>query len=90
MGSCNYHHDVKVIPPIVRNNSQEDVLPLAPVDLDCCLTQYEQEQLHEIPLQKPLTNILSSVQDLNLASIKISEIQELIDKVQRSQNIFRY
>ena len=65
-----------------RNNSQEDILPLAPVDLDCCLTEYEREQLHGLPLKKPLTNILSSIEDLNLASVKISEIQEMIDKEQ--------
>jgi hypothetical protein len=52
------------------------------VDLDCCLTECEREQLHKISLQKPLTNILSSLEDLNLASVKISEIQNLIDKEQ--------
>jgi hypothetical protein len=48
-------------------------LPVAPVEIDCCLTKYKKEQLREIPLQKPLTNILSSVEDLNLASVKIDE-----------------
>jgi hypothetical protein len=67
---------------LTHNNSQEDVLPLAQVDIDCCLTNYEKEQLHEIPLQKPLTNILSSVEDLNLASVKINDIQKLINKEQ--------
>jgi hypothetical protein len=74
------HSTLYALSTLTRNNSQEDVLPLAPVDLDCCLTEYEREQLHELPLQKPLTNILSSVEDLNLASIKVSEVQELIDK----------
>jgi len=54
------------------------VLPIASVDTDCCLTQAEREQLHEIPLQKRLTNILSSVEDLKIANVKIDEIQELI------------
>ena len=70
---------------LVRNNSQKDVLPVAPVEIDCCLTKYEKEQLREIPLQKPLTNILSSVEDLNLASVKIDELQGMIDKEQRKQ-----
>jgi len=52
------------------------------VDLDCCLTEFEREKLHELPLQKPLTNILSYVEDLNLASVKISEVQELINQEQ--------
>jgi hypothetical protein len=59
------------------------MLPVAPVEVECCLTKYEKEQLREIPLQKPLTNILSSVEDLNLASVKIGELQRMIDKEQR-------
>ena len=43
---------------------------------------YEREQLREISLDKPLTNILSSVEHLNLASVKINEIQYLINKEQ--------
>ena len=54
---------------LVKNNSQKDVLPVAPVEIDCCLTKYEKEQLRVIPLQKPLTNILSSVEDLKLANV---------------------
>ena len=76
------HTTLYVLSTLAHNNSKEDVLPLAPVNIDCCLTNYEKEQLHEISLQKPLTNILSSVEDLNLASIKIDEIQDLIDKEQ--------
>ena len=56
---------------LVRNNWQDDVLPIASVDKDCYLTQAEREQLHEMPLQKPLTNILSSVEDLQIESVKI-------------------
>jgi len=76
------HSTLYALSTLVRNNSQDEVLPLAPVDIGCCLTEHEGEQLHEIPLQEPLTYILSFVEDLNLASVKISEIQELIDKEQ--------
>ena len=61
------------------------MLPVAPVEIDCCLTKYEKEQLREIPLQKPLTNILSSVEDLKLARFKIDELQGMIDKEQRKR-----
>ena len=54
------------------------MLPMAPMDIDCCLTLEEKEQIHDVPLQKPLTNILSAVEDLNLSSVKIEEIQDLI------------
>jgi hypothetical protein len=76
------HNTLYALSTLSRNNSQDDILPLVPVNIDCCLTEHEKEQLHEIPLQKPLSNILSSVEDLNLASVKISEIQNLIDKEQ--------
>jgi hypothetical protein len=34
----------------ISNSSQEDVLPFAPIELDCCLSIKEKEQLSEIPL----------------------------------------
>jgi hypothetical protein len=34
------HSMLYALSTLVRNNSQEDVLPLAPVDIDCCLTEY--------------------------------------------------
>jgi len=73
------HSTLYALSTLERNNSQNDVLPLASMDIDCCLTIEEKEQLHEWPLQKPLTNILSSIEDLNMASVKIDEVQKLID-----------
>jgi hypothetical protein len=64
---------------LVHYNSREDILPVAPVDINCCLTIDKKEQLHEIPLQKPLTNILSFAEDLRIATVKIDEIQGLIN-----------
>jgi hypothetical protein len=66
---------------IIQNNSKEDILLLAWVDLECCLTEVERDQLQNFPLQEPLTNILSSLDELNMAGVKISEVQELIDKL---------
>jgi len=79
------HSSLYALSTLVLNNSKDDVLPMASVDLDCCLTQAEREQLHEIPLQKPLTNILSCVEDLKIASVKIDEIQELINAEKAKQ-----
>ena len=58
---------------------------MAPADLDCCLTTQEREQLNELSLDKPLTNILSSVEDLNIASVKIDEIQEMIQEEEKKK-----
>jgi hypothetical protein len=79
------HTTLYALSTLVCNNSQEDVLPLAPIDVDCCLTAEEKERLHEVPLAVPLTNILSSVEDLNVASVKTDEIQELINEEKAKQ-----
>ena len=79
------HSTLYAISTIISNNSQDDVLPLAPVDLDCCLTFQEREQLSEISLDNPLTNILSSVEDLKIASVKIDEIQEMIHEEEKKK-----
>ena len=71
---------------ITQNSTQEDVLPLASVNLDCCLSENEKEQLREIPLQEPLTHILSSIEDLSIASVKINEIQNLIKQEQQQRS----
>ena len=39
------HSTLYALSTLIRNNSQ-DVLPIASVDIDCCLTQAEREQLH--------------------------------------------
>ena len=71
---------------LISNNSQDGVLPIASVDVDCCLTQAEREQLHETLLHKPLANILSSVEDLKIASLKTDEIRVLIN-VEKAKRI---
>jgi hypothetical protein len=84
MQRVSTHTTLYALSTLASNNSQEDVLPLAPVDTDCCLTTEEKERLHEVPLLVSLTNVLSSVDYLNVASMQIDEIQEL---TQRSPNI---
>jgi hypothetical protein len=74
------HTTLYALSTITQNNSKYDILRPASVDLDCCLTEIEREQIQRIHLQKPLTNILSSMDELNLASVKVSEVQYLIDK----------
>jgi hypothetical protein len=77
------HSTLYAISTMISNSSQEDILPMAPVDLDCCLTIQEKEQLSELPLNKPLSNILSSVEDLKVASVKIDEIQNMIHEEEK-------
>jgi len=70
------HSTLYTLSTPVRSNSQDNVLSIASVD--CCLTQAKREQLHEIPLQKTLTNILSYVEDLKIASVKIDDGTSLV------------
>ena len=79
------HSTLYALSTITQNNSKEAILPLASVDLECCLNEVERQQLQQIPLQKPLTNILSSVDELNIAGVKISEVQDLINKEQANK-----
>jgi hypothetical protein len=76
------HSTLYALSNLTRNNSQDDIIPLVPMDIDCCLTESEKENLKEIHLQRPLNNILSTVKDPNLAGVKIDEIQNLIEKEQ--------
>jgi hypothetical protein len=64
-----------VISTMVNNNSQEDVLLFAPTELDCCLSLQEKEQLSEIPLNKPSTNIFFSVEDEKLLMLKLTKFK---------------
>jgi hypothetical protein len=73
------HSTLYALSILICNTSQEDALPLASVDIHCCLTPFERKQLHTIPMQKPLTNTLSSVEDLRIASVKTDEIQDVIN-----------
>jgi hypothetical protein len=83
------HSTLYATSTIVSKNSQDVLFPLASVDLDCCLSLQEKEQLSEIPFNKPLTNILSSVEDLKIVCVKIDEIQEMITtKRRRNLNNF--
>jgi hypothetical protein len=62
------------------NLTKDDILPLVDVNIDCCLTLPEQEKIKDIPLDLPLPNIMSSINDLNTASLRIDEVNKLIDE----------
>jgi len=65
------HSTLYTLSTLICKTSQEDVLPLASVEIDCCFTPFEREQLHTIPMQKPLMNILLFVEDLRIVNVKI-------------------
>ena len=62
----------------VNNSKDNDVLPIAPLDWDCCLIISDKDAFKNLNLEVPLENILSSVDDLNLVSAKIEDIETIV------------
>ena len=57
------------------------------MDWILCSTEYEKEQLHELPLQKSLANISSFVEELNIASVKIQSINK--KQAKKFEHVYR-
>jgi hypothetical protein len=66
-------------------NVSHDFVPTIPLDFDCCLTFEKTKGFEEIPLSVPLSNILTSADDLRLASHKVDEVEQMI-KVQKMKD----
>ncbi|PSN40805.1 hypothetical protein C0J52_21980, partial [Blattella germanica] len=62
----------------MTSNMTSDIFPISPIELACCFSDHEKELLPELNLNVPLSNILTHSDDLNMASHKIEEIQQLI------------
>jgi hypothetical protein len=62
----------------LTTNVTNDYVPSAPIDFDCCFENLKEEKLEHLPLHVPLMNILSSVDDLRIASVKADEMKQLI------------
>lgn len=58
------------------SNSSNDIVPIAEVNFDCCFDDEKHTaDIQNIPLHVPLVDILSSQDDLRLASIKADEVE---------------
>jgi hypothetical protein len=62
----------------IETNATSDYVPSAPVDFDNCFEEVKSDQLEDLPLHAPLVNVMSSVDDLRIASLKAEEVQQLI------------
>lgn len=73
---------------IKDSNSSNDVVPIAEVNFDCCFDENKNADKNlNIPVHVPLVDVLSSQDDLRLASIKAEEIDKLItEEEQRTYN----
>lgn len=69
-----------------QNVSKDDIIPSISVDFESYLVDVDQEKIKDLPMPIPLSNIISSTQDLNLASYKIDEVQQLIREQEAKLN----
>jgi hypothetical protein len=56
-----------------------DIIPIPPIDFNCCLMTEQQKCLDTIQLNLPLSNVLSHVDGLKITSHKIDEVNDLIN-----------
>jgi hypothetical protein len=59
-------------------NISHDFVPAIPIDFDCCFIFEKTNAFEDIPLTVPLSNILTSTDDLRLASHKVDEVEQMI------------
>jgi hypothetical protein len=70
----------------VTTNVTSDYVPVAPVNFDCCFQDVKDVKFEELPLHVPLVNIMSSIDDLRLASLKVDDVQQLIKEQEMKDN----
>jgi hypothetical protein len=75
---------------IRKFNMSGDYIPVAPIYFDCCFEDLKEINLEQLLLQLPLENIISSVDDLRVAIVKVDEIQDMIkgQELKHSQNLY--
>lgn len=67
-------------------NSTNDYVPYVPVNFDCCFEDLKDVNFEDLPLHTPLVNIMSSIDDLRVASKQTEEVQQMIKDQEIKQN----
>jgi hypothetical protein len=72
-------------------NVTSDYVPSAPVLFDNCFEDLWNVPFKKLPLHTPLVNVMSSVDDLGIASVKADEIRQMIreQETEYSQNLYK-
>ena len=63
---------------IITSNKTDDFMPLVELQFDCCFDFEKTKDFQETPLDIPFKNILSSMDDLRLTSLKVDHMDQLI------------
>jgi hypothetical protein len=76
---------------ITSVNLTNDYEPSAPISLDNCFENMKKITFEKLPLQTPLVNVMSSIDDLKFASMKVDEIQQLLkeQKMEHEQKLYK-
>jgi hypothetical protein len=71
-------------------NLTNDYIPSAPIDFDCCFEDLEKVDFEKLPLQIPLVNVMSNIDDLRVASMRADQVLETIkeQETKREQNFY--
>jgi hypothetical protein len=62
----------------MQYEQQNDYIPSAPIDFNCCFEDIEKVNFEDLPLLIPLVNVMSSKDELRVASMKADAIQQII------------
>jgi hypothetical protein len=75
----------------INVNVTNAYVPTIPVDFDCCFENFEDIKFKELPLQAPMVNVMSSMDDLKIASVKVDEVEQLIkeQEVKFDKNFYK-
>ncbi|PNF19597.1 hypothetical protein B7P43_G16826 [Cryptotermes secundus] len=68
----------------IEGNVSKVFLPELNLNFDCCFGEHEKKKINEIPLDIPLNNVMSSIDDLRLASIKVDKVRQLINEQEQT------
>jgi hypothetical protein len=68
----------------ILSNVSKDFLPDLNLNFDCCFEEHEKKKMNEISLDIPLSNVMSSIDDLRLASVKVDDVRQLIKEQERT------
>jgi hypothetical protein len=71
-------------------NATSDYVPSAPVDFNDCFEEVKLETFENLPLHAPLVNVMSSADDLRIASMKADEVQQLIKQQEQKHSQYLY
>ncbi|KAK7871643.1 hypothetical protein R5R35_001828 [Gryllus longicercus] len=76
------------------NRTDKDILPVISSTYDCCFDEEIKSELPKLTLETPLLNILNSVDDLRMASHKVSEVENMINSEKQKKfttnNLFHH